>query len=119
MNLLAFLAAVLADLFIAPFEIGAAAIDDVPVIEDVSNVDRLDNDADVTRALVKTAAARVRIGTEIAEVDEGVAIGADIAGAIDPRAHADVELTRGFRREGSPANARTCVTLALAPRDPG
>src|SRR5437879_5757694 len=87
------------DIFVAPFVIRSAAINICPTaIIDICAVKGIDDDGDVARALIDAAAAEVGIGTEIANINEGVVIGPDIAGAIDPRTDADAEFATGLGR---------------------
>jgi hypothetical protein len=98
MNLLAFFAAASSDFRIAPLKIWPAAITDMPIIINVGAVNGLADDGNVARVFVNAAAAEVRIGAKIADINERVAVGADVASMVDPGANADVDLTSRFRR---------------------
>ena len=64
-NVFAFLAAMFADLFIAPVEIDAAAESTPPGIADVGAIKRVNNDRTVAPAFVDAAAAEVGTAAEI------------------------------------------------------
>ena len=84
MNVLAFLAAMLADLFIAPFKIRSAAERAPPGIADVSAIKRVNDEGAVALTSVYATAAGVRLAAKINNVNKGVALRPDIAGLVHP-----------------------------------
>jgi hypothetical protein len=96
-NFAALSAATSTDFGVAPIVIWSAAVSAGPAVGDVGAIEGVDNDRGVARPFVNAAAARIRIGTEIADVNEGITLRPDIAGLIDPGADADAEVAAGFR----------------------
>jgi hypothetical protein len=80
------------DFRIAPVKVRPAGIDDASIVVNVGAIECIDDDGDVARTLVDATASPVRVGTKITYINEGVIIGADVAGAIDPRADPNIEL---------------------------
>ena len=120
-NASALFASELSDPRVAPVIIRAAAVDVyVPVVANVGDVDCIDEDRCVATSVVDAVAAPVRIRPEIADIDERVIVGSDVAGGIHPRADAHVDVTTRFRWQRCPSDTITTgrVVPTLTPRYP-
>ncbi len=114
-------AAALADLLIAPIEIGPAIINvDVNIhvhiyVSDVRDVDGMLDDVDIAPPFQETPATVIVARTEVADVHKRVIIGPDVTFLVHPGTNTHVDPAHRFRWQWSPAHAGTFRALAFPP----